>query len=100
MIELFAPWLHLVGRLEPQAIAGGEVRARSSVFEDHEPTNQPTKYYSVLQSTKSTTPYYKVLLLRTTQYYKVPPITTQYRKIPRRTTPYDKLLQRQQHRRL
>ena len=39
--KLFASWLHLDGRFEPQAIAGGEVRARSPTFEDHEPTNQP-----------------------------------------------------------
>ena len=82
MIELFAPWLHLVGRLEPHAIAGGEVRARSSVFEDREPTNQPTKYCSVLQSTKKyysvlqSTTNYDTVLQSTTTYYSLRQITT------------------------
>ena len=30
------------GRLEPQASAGGEARAWSSIFVDHQPTKQPT----------------------------------------------------------
>lgn len=36
------------GRLEPQAIAGVEVRAWSPILEDHETTNQPTESKVVL----------------------------------------------------